>query len=134
MLLLRLSSASAVVAWVMQLFLADVILSGLLPISALLPSQCYNLSSHVAASVWSGVQWIFTRVNGARITVSGAEKLPKEESAIIISNHVEWTDFYMVRRIRAAWTKQDRFELMCENVDPGTCAPIWHVGKMQVVR
>ena len=40
---------------------------------------------------------MFTRINRAQITVSGAEKLPKNESAIVISNHVEWTDFYMIQ-------------------------------------
>ena len=99
--LLMLRSLSAVTVWLIHLFIADLALSGLLPFSTLLPTQCYNVSSHIAATVWRGVQWIFTKVNGAQITVSGAEKLPKGESAIVISNHVEWTDFYMVRYCNA---------------------------------
>lgn len=98
-LLLRVRSAGAVSAWLIHLFLADLLLSGLLPVSTVLPDLCYDLSSHIAASVWRGVQLIFTRVNGASIAVSGAEQLPHGESAIVISNHVEWTDFYMIQEL-----------------------------------
>lgn len=87
------------IPWLVHLFVADVALSALLPVSALLPNVCYNLSSIIAESVWRGVQAIFTRINGANIVVSGAEKLPENESAIVISNHVEWTDFYMIQEL-----------------------------------
>lgn len=85
--------------WLFHLLLADVALSALLPLSAALPTACYNLSSRIAESVWRGVQAIFTRINGARITVSGTEKLQASESAIVVSNHVQWTDFYMIQEL-----------------------------------
>lgn len=85
--------------WLAQLFVADVLLSALLPISAILPDVCYNASSRIAERIWRGVQEIFTRSNKAEIIVSGAAKLPKGESAIVISNHVEWTDFYMIQEL-----------------------------------
>ena len=85
--------------WLAHLLLADIALSALLPVSVFFPNACYNISSYIAESVWRGIQLIFTRINRAEITVSGAEKLPKNESAIVISNHVEWTDFYMIQEL-----------------------------------
>lgn len=84
-------------AWLMHLFLADLLLSALLPVSLLAPNLAYNLSSRIAESVWRGIQLIFTRINRAQIVVSGAENLPKGESAIVVANHVEWPDFYLIQ-------------------------------------
>ncbi len=85
--------------WLLHLCLADTALSALLPISPLFPDLCYKLSSGIAASVWHGVQLIFARANRAKIIVSGAEDLPPNESAIVVSNHVEWTDFYLIQEL-----------------------------------
>ncbi|KAF2172857.1 hypothetical protein M409DRAFT_49376 [Zasmidium cellare ATCC 36951] len=87
------------VPWLVHLLLADVALSLLLPVSAVAPTLAYNLSSSIAESVWRGIQSIFTRVNHAEIIVSGADKLPRGESAIVVANHVEWTDFYMIQEV-----------------------------------
>lgn len=84
--------------WLLHLTIADIALSALLPISILFPTLSYNVSSYIAASVWRGIQLIFTRINQAKIIVSG-DKLPQGESAIVISNHVEWTDFYMIQEL-----------------------------------
>ena len=84
--------------WLLHLTIADVALSALLPLSVIFPTVSYNVSSYIAASVWRGVQLIFTHVNQAKITVSG-DKLPQDESAIVISNHVQWTDFYMIQEL-----------------------------------
>ena len=92
-------TALCLVPWLVHLCIADLALSALLSISWLLPSFCYNASSYIAQSVWRGIQIIFTRINRANIVVSGAEGLPKNESAIVISNHVEWTDFYMIQEL-----------------------------------
>lgn len=88
-----------VVPWLAQLLIADILLSALLPISSLLPDQCNDLSSRIAGWIWRGVQRIFTTSNGADITVSGGENLRRGESAIVVSNHVEWTDFYMIQEL-----------------------------------
>lgn len=85
--------------WLAHLLVADVFLSALLPVSALAPTLAYNVSSTIAASVWHGIQLIFTRVNRANIVVSGGEKLPRGESAIVVANHVEWADFYMIQQL-----------------------------------
>ena len=87
-----------VTPWLLQLAAANVILSTLLPVSAILPDLTYHLSSKVAESVWKAVQIIFTRINGAQITVSGS-KLPSNESAIVVCNHVSWSDFYMIQAL-----------------------------------
>lgn len=88
-----------VVPWIVHLFIADLVLSILLPASIFFPNLCYDLCSGIAESVWRGIQLIFERINRAEIIVSGAEDLPYRESAIIISNHVEWTDFYMIQAL-----------------------------------
>ena len=88
-----------IVPWLAHLLVADIALSALLPVSVFFPDLCYNASSHIAASVWRGIQLIFTRVNRASITVSGIEKLPSNESAIVVSNHVQWTDFYLIQEL-----------------------------------
>ena len=87
------------VPWLARLLAADVALSALLPVSTIFPDLCYELSSGIAESIWRGVQRIFTRANHAEIIVSGAEYLPKGESAVVISNHVGWTDFYMIQEL-----------------------------------
>lgn len=97
-LLLALRCAIFLVPWLAHLFVADVLLSALLPVSAALPTLAYRLSSIIAELVWRGIQAIFTRVNGARIVITGDE-LPQGESAIVVSNHVEWTDFYMIQEL-----------------------------------
>lgn len=84
--------------WLIQLLVTDIILSLLLPLSYPFPSQVYNVSSRLAASVWLGIQRIFTHENGACITTSGVS-LPRGESAIVISNHVLWSDFYMIQKL-----------------------------------
>lgn len=84
--------------WLAHLFVADFALSALLPVSTLAPQWVYYVSSKIAESVWRAIQLIFTRANGAHISVSGT-LLPEGESAIVISNHVSWTDFYMIQAL-----------------------------------
>lgn len=98
-LFLGVRGASYLVPWLAHLLLADIALSALLPVSVFFPNACYNISSFIAQSVWRGIQLIFTRINRAEITVSGVDRLPKNESAIVISNHVAWTDFYMIQEL-----------------------------------
>jgi len=85
--------------WLVRLLIADIALSALLPLSILMPDKCNEWSSRIAESVWQSIQKIFTRVNGANIIVSGADGLPAQESAIVISNHVQWTDFYLIQEL-----------------------------------
>jgi len=94
-----LRSAAFTLPWLAHLFAADVLLSALLPVSSVAPDLAYDLSSAIAASVWHGIQFIFTRLNRATIVVSGADRLPQGETAIVVANHVEWTDFYMIQQV-----------------------------------
>jgi len=87
-----------VVPWLLHLLGTDLLLSLLLPVSLVAPSVAYNLSSRLAELVWRGIQFIFTDLNGARITASGAP-LPENESAIVVSNHVSWADFYLIQHL-----------------------------------
>jgi len=84
--------------WILQLLLADLALSVLLPASAVQPSLTYDLASVIAESIWSGIQHICVGHNNARIVLAG-DALPPGESAIVVSNHVEWCDFYMVQAL-----------------------------------
>lgn len=85
--------------WLMHLFVADIVLSALFPVSFFLPDLCYDVCSRIAESVWRGIQRIFTGTNGAQITVSGLKSVPSRESAIVVSNHIEWTDFYLLQEL-----------------------------------
>lgn len=87
-----------VLPWTLHLFVLDIILSLLLPLSNIFSNTVYDISSLVAFTSWYWIQQIFEFFNGAKITVSGVE-LPQGESAICISNHVSWTDFYMIQHL-----------------------------------
>lgn len=89
-------SLGFLIFWLIHLTIANLVLSLTL---LLPPSLSYDVSSSIASSIWRGIQHIFTRINGANIIVSGSENLREDESAIIISNHVEWTDFYMIQEL-----------------------------------
>jgi 1-acyl-sn-glycerol-3-phosphate acyltransferase len=91
--------ATFLLPWLAELFVADICLSALLVVSWLFPDACYDVASRIAESIWRGIQRVFTRNNRARIVVSGADRIPQHESAIVVSNHVEWTDFYMIQEL-----------------------------------
>lgn len=95
---LLLRAALHLLPWLLHLSIANALLSLLLPLSLLSPTAVYHASSLIAASVWAHVQRIFTRTNKARIIVTG-DPLPSGESAIVVCNHVEWSDFYMIQQL-----------------------------------
>lgn len=84
--------------FVTYLFAADIALSLLLPLKPIFPRLVYDVSSSIASSAWSFIQTIFVRCNGACITISG-DNLPEEESAVVVCNHVAWSDFYMIQAL-----------------------------------
>lgn len=87
-----------ILPWLAQLLVADLVLSALLPLWIVFPSLTYNASSSIAEFVWRGVQLICVERNRADITISG-DILPPGESAIVVSNHVEWSDFYLIQAL-----------------------------------
>lgn len=84
--------------WLLHLLLADLLLSALLPFKYIVPYPTYHIASAIAETVWAGIQYICVSQNGAQITTSG-DRLPQGESAIIVSNHVAWSDFYMIQEL-----------------------------------
>lgn len=93
-----LRGVSIVAPWILHLLATDILLSALFPVSYLFPTFVYNVSSRLAELVWRGIQTIFTKFNRARISVSGTQ-LPKNESAIVLSNHISWADFYLIQHL-----------------------------------
>lgn len=87
-----------VLPWILYLLLADVLISMLLPFRWFARRFAYDVSSLIASSVWAWIQLIFTSVNGARIVRSG-DSLPDGESAVVVANHVAWSDFYMIQAL-----------------------------------
>ncbi|KAI1329650.1 1-acyl-sn-glycerol-3-phosphate acyltransferase [Xylariaceae sp. FL0255] len=87
-----------VTPWVVYLGVADVWLSALLLVKPFAPTLVYHVSSTIAYSVWRWVQHIFEDSNGAKIKFYG-DSLPRKESAIVVSNHVTWADFYMIQAL-----------------------------------
>lgn len=85
--------------WTAYLVGADIALSLLLPLKPFFPTLVFHASSLIANSVWAWVQAVFVRWNHAHIVVSSNQRLPKGESAIVVSNHVSWTDFYLVQEV-----------------------------------
>ncbi|KAK3938047.1 1-acyl-sn-glycerol-3-phosphate acyltransferase [Diplogelasinospora grovesii] len=84
--------------WLVWLLIADILLSLMLPLKFLFPDTVYNISSCIAESVWAWIQHIFETKNGAIITFSG-DLPPSGESAIVLANHVGWSDFYMIQAL-----------------------------------
>ncbi|EDN92236.1 hypothetical protein SS1G_08099 [Sclerotinia sclerotiorum 1980 UF-70] len=87
-----------VLPWVLELVLMDLMISFFIPVSYLFPNWVYNASSFIAFTNWNWVQVIFEVFNGGKITISG-DTLPENETAIVIANHVSWTDFYMIQAL-----------------------------------
>ncbi|KAI8138966.1 acyltransferase-domain-containing protein [Fennellomyces sp. T-0311] len=57
-----------------------------------------QINSRLVGLVWTVMQHIFERRQKAHITFSG-DRIPHNESAIVISNHRSWTDFYMLHSV-----------------------------------
>lgn len=95
---LALRCALLLVPWLFHLLLADLCLSALLPLSTAFPNLTYDVASRIAESVWRGVQQICVDRNNARICITGDE-LPQGESAVVVANHVEWADFYLIQAL-----------------------------------
>ncbi|KAI1468919.1 uncharacterized protein F4812DRAFT_425196 [Daldinia caldariorum] len=87
-----------VTPWGLYLAVCDVVLSLLLVVRIFAPDFLYRASCGLGYSVWRWIQFIFEGCNGARITISG-DRLPTRESAVVVSNHVAWADFYLIQSL-----------------------------------
>ncbi|MBE3041313.1 hypothetical protein IMZ48_01750 [Candidatus Bathyarchaeota archaeon] len=90
--------ASLIVPWFICLVVCDIIFTALLPLKPLVPNAVYNISSEVICFAWTWIQGNFVSINGADIAVSG-DAIPKGESGLVVSNHVCWSDFYMIQAV-----------------------------------
>jgi 1-acyl-sn-glycerol-3-phosphate acyltransferase len=93
-----LRAALHLLPWLLRLIVANTLLSLLLPFALVAPTAVYDASSLIAESIWLHIQRIFTETNKAHIIVTGDE-LPPGESAVVVCNHVEWSDFYMIQEL-----------------------------------
>lgn len=93
-----LRAALHLLPWLLRLIVANTLLSLLLPFALVAPTAVYDASSLIAESIWKHIQRIFTETNKANIIVTG-DALPPGESAIVVCNHVEWSDFYMIQEL-----------------------------------
>lgn len=55
----------------------------------------YEINSNIANLLWKFMQFIFEGLNHGQITFSG-DILPENENAIIIANHISYSDFYLI--------------------------------------
>jgi 1-acyl-sn-glycerol-3-phosphate acyltransferase len=96
--------------WVLYLFFVDLLLSLLLIPSALFPNTVYDIGSSLAWSVWIIFQRIFTYGNSATLMTTGDSIRPLE-SAIVVANHVSWTDVCMIQEcsIKAGMLGRNRW-------------------------
>ncbi|CAI4216829.1 unnamed protein product [Parascedosporium putredinis] len=62
------------------------------------PDLVYEASSVIAWTIWRWIQVIFEVFNGAEIVISG-DPLPYGESAVVVSNHVAWCDFFTIQAL-----------------------------------
>lgn len=97
-LLARLRVIPILLPWLLGLLLVDLLCSLLLPLAGLAPDFVYHASSLLAGTSWTWIQFIFEVVNGGVITFAGAP-VPDRESAIVVANHVSWTDFYLIQAL-----------------------------------
>lgn len=92
------SRLAVLVPWLFQLLVADLLLSALVPAATVCPTLVYDLSSRIAEYIWRRVQRICVQHNHAHIIIAG-DRLPAGESAVVVANHVEWSDFYLVQAL-----------------------------------
>lgn len=61
-----------------------------------------RLNSPLAAYAWGMLQFHFVHLNHGTIRMTGIEKLPPFESAMLISNHVSFLDFVALHAVAAS--------------------------------
>lgn len=87
-----------IIPWFMCLVVCDTFFTLLLALKPVAPDAAYELASIGIGFAWRWIQGTFEVVNGAEITVSG-DAVPVGESGLVVSNHVCWSDFYMIQAV-----------------------------------
>ena len=97
---------SVILLLIIQLFL--------LPLYPFYPRLMMDACSICASSAWSWMNRIYCQVGNGRIVITGEEDIPEGESALVISNHVSFVDFFPIN-ILAEHKKMLAFRsLLCQ--------------------
>ncbi|CAO3597585.1 unnamed protein product [Absidia cylindrospora] len=62
------------------------------------PRLLVKINSYLVGTVWRVLQTVFEKRKKGHITFSG-DIVPASESALVISNHRSWIDFYMIHSV-----------------------------------
>lgn len=77
-------------------FLLNVLQLLALPVNALSRSLYYRVSSFAAGLAWGLCQYFVEGQDNVRMSFSGIDRIPQDESAFVISNHAYFGDFFLV--------------------------------------
>ncbi|CEG80807.1 hypothetical protein RMATCC62417_15090 [Rhizopus microsporus] len=98
----KISEAVNVVFYSVSLFgltgTLQLVQVGSLILSPLSERLMIRINSGLIGTVWKVMQYIFERRKKAHITFSG-DHIPFGENALVISNHVSWTDIYLLHSV-----------------------------------
>ena len=90
------SSAALLILFMIFSYLVQLLS---IPLLFLSPVIMYRLNSFFAGTMWRLCQHMFEDQNGLRIRVTGMERIPFGESALVISNHRSFLDFAMIHAV-----------------------------------
>lgn len=79
---------SVVILLILQLFL--------LPVYPFYPRLMMDACSICASWAWSWMNRIYYQAGNGRIVLTGDEDIPEGESALVISNHISFVDFFPI--------------------------------------
>lgn len=92
-IVLALIILSGVLLSVVLLFIIQVLL---LPVYPFYPQLMMDACSTCASLAWSWMNSVYCQVGNGRIVITGDEDIPEGESALVISNHVSFVDFFPI--------------------------------------
>ena len=85
------------VPFLLAFLVVNILVSLTLPLSFVYPTPVYNVNSHIATFLFGYIQAIFN-LHKPRISYSGDFlSIPYYENALVISNHVSWSDFWLIQ-------------------------------------
>ncbi|KAJ3284136.1 hypothetical protein HK104_010080 [Borealophlyctis nickersoniae] len=98
--------------------------------------QSMIFNGKCAASIWLLMQWLFERVQKGKITHSG-DVIPEKENAIVFSNHVSWSDFYLLHSVASRKKMQGSCKYFAKDSLkwlPGFGWGMWLMGMIMIKR
>lgn len=70
-----------------------------LPLWPLMRMRVRYFYCYLAGTVWTMMQYVFERVNGACLILTGFDRIPEGESALLFSNHYSGIDIMMLHSL-----------------------------------